>query len=327
MQERILSTRCLHLSEWGATFQCQELVLPEHHFDMNEMDSWHGQSMPVLSPMISADLKKPSLWVCLETYASLVKNYSGIQLSFPSDALNAFSGILSAIEHYSDDQSQSGVPLKFLRASLLWTPIGHGAGANTANNRSEELRNPEFPSWAWADWMTQVSFSLARFIFDVEPRLHRLCLNAATCSFVNNKPLINSPLQSSPKSLHKTLQIRTQIRSAKNFISVSESHSISYIYFTAFKPNPFRRVMHHGKLFGFPIQLISSPSKPVYSFIRLFQLAPPPALSRGIHMTDMFGEHTDTNHYPYEVRRGLYSRQEADDYRGTVRGLEFIMLV
>ena len=107
LQERILSRRCLYLSEWDAVFECQEITASEYEL-LPPLYELHGQdyryspnvSFWALLHYIGID---PSSRTSFHIYSESVEMYTGRRLSFGSGALNAFSGILSAIEYYSDD--------------------------------------------------------------------------------------------------------------------------------------------------------------------------------------------------------------------------------
>jgi hypothetical protein len=78
-----------------------------------------------------------------------------LELSYPSDILNAFAGISTAIQKYIGGELIAGCPSRYLDLVMLWnstepavrrTPIGHGGS--------------QFPSWAWAGWTGSVQYLL-----------------------------------------------------------------------------------------------------------------------------------------------------------------------
>lgn len=97
LQERVLSTRCLHLSEWEAVFECQESLQSEHDTlssKMHDPDSWHGEGVPFLWPLVTPSGIDNKQRPTFDTYSSLVETYMKRNLSFSTDALNVFLGNL-----------------------------------------------------------------------------------------------------------------------------------------------------------------------------------------------------------------------------------------
>ena len=71
------------------------------------------------------------------------------ELSYPSDALNAFKGILSILTDFSKEQFFWGFASSSFERQLYW--IGK------AKMRTTLLDNC-FPTWCWVDWEGEVSF-------------------------------------------------------------------------------------------------------------------------------------------------------------------------
>jgi hypothetical protein len=80
---------------------------------------------------------------------SLVEIYSKRQLSFESDSIRAFSGILKSIEN-EFGSALWGVPQYTFARGLTWD----------LSNCKMSLRRPEFPSWSWAGWRANDGSSL-----------------------------------------------------------------------------------------------------------------------------------------------------------------------
>ncbi|KAH7086445.1 hypothetical protein FB567DRAFT_570299 [Paraphoma chrysanthemicola] len=72
---------------------------------------------------------------------SLVEVYSQRELSYPSDTIRAFSGILNSVKTQVGG-SIWGVPSFEFARGLTWAPTQH----------QMNLRKKEFPSWSWAGW-------------------------------------------------------------------------------------------------------------------------------------------------------------------------------
>jgi hypothetical protein len=81
-------------------------------------------------------------------HARLVRDYTKRRLSYPSDALNAFSGLLEIFKHRFERNS-SGSSINHFDAALLWVPAG---------GRQQLTRNHLFPSYTWAGWIGPVEY-------------------------------------------------------------------------------------------------------------------------------------------------------------------------
>lgn len=80
---------------------------------------------------------------------SLVKAYSKRQLSFESDVIRAFTGILKSIEP-DFGYSVWAIPSKEFVRGLTWAHSLH----------KMDLRRPGFPSWSWTGWRSNTGNEL-----------------------------------------------------------------------------------------------------------------------------------------------------------------------
>ena len=83
-------------------------------------------------------------------YFDLVSKYAQRELSYPSDALNAFKGILSILTDYSKEQFFWGFAISSFERQLCW--IGKAKRRTTPQDDC-------FPTWSWVDWKGEVSFT------------------------------------------------------------------------------------------------------------------------------------------------------------------------
>jgi hypothetical protein len=176
-QERILSSRCLYLTQWGAYYQCQGGISSEnltisapawdsktiqsnseHHASIESQRRHLRNLKPSKRGVESNDLGHYSSLTAdrFSDYALLVSRYTQRRLSFASDILAAFSGILSAMERSHQCQHIYGLPVGNLHLALLWAPIGLGARRKpiTTSSGSEVT----LPSWSWAGWECLVGY-------------------------------------------------------------------------------------------------------------------------------------------------------------------------
>ena len=83
----------------------------------------------------------------LESYMRLVAMYTSRDLTYGTDALNAFAGISRQLEISLDSAFYWGLPaVGFIRA-LLWLP---GQRFTSQQVRHPNLSFDYFPSWSWA---------------------------------------------------------------------------------------------------------------------------------------------------------------------------------
>jgi hypothetical protein len=93
---------------------------------------------------------EPNLW----EYACHVQQYNGRTLTYPEDALDAFSGIFNTLSTVFIGGFLCGLPRMYFDAALLWynkTPLHRRRAAR-------DNATPMPPSWAWAAWEGEISF-------------------------------------------------------------------------------------------------------------------------------------------------------------------------
>ena len=104
-------------------------------------------SIPERSAMrLRSQLSRP--YPELTGFFNLIKAYNCRQLSYPEDALAAFSGIMSALSNKVLDGFYCGVPVMYFDIALLWQP----SGILRRRVASKPTREHCFPSWSWAGW-------------------------------------------------------------------------------------------------------------------------------------------------------------------------------
>lgn len=80
-------------------------------------------------------------------YARMVEDYTVRQLTFGSDIIRALEGLLHIFQRSFQTELVCGLPKSLLDVALLWKPT-----------RPLKRRNG-FPSWSWAGWHGQVTYS------------------------------------------------------------------------------------------------------------------------------------------------------------------------
>ncbi|KIW69438.1 hypothetical protein PV04_05315 [Phialophora macrospora] len=154
LQEALLSRRCIYLSDQQMYFECNAMQCCE---SIDESHSWIHNSLRDtqflvdghLEPVVGAGvLRSPFTGTSksigsdrLQMYIVLTNLYNYRYMTYQSDALNAFSGILQYLNEVAYPRGFFwGLPLEDFNWALSWVSRG-----------AVERRNG-FPSWSWAGW-------------------------------------------------------------------------------------------------------------------------------------------------------------------------------
>ncbi|ETS82038.1 hypothetical protein PFICI_07040 [Pestalotiopsis fici W106-1] len=85
-------------------------------------------------------------------YMELICRYNHRNLTYPQDALPAFSGVLRCVAEASSSRFICGLPVLFLDAALLWQPLWK-AKRRLATDRGRNIApSAPLPSWSWVGW-------------------------------------------------------------------------------------------------------------------------------------------------------------------------------
>jgi hypothetical protein len=149
-QERLLSRRCLFLTECDMYYTCHSRMACETGANsaQSEEEIFNNKYQNIFAQLSSLRGKAPGWTTIFSLYASLVHEYSKRELSYDTDVINAFSGISSVLGHFLNSSSLSGLIECILDVCLLWVP----GSSNT------HCRNLNFPSWSWAGWRGEVFY-------------------------------------------------------------------------------------------------------------------------------------------------------------------------
>ncbi|KAI0866664.1 heterokaryon incompatibility protein-domain-containing protein [Xylaria cubensis] len=86
-------------------------------------------------------------WPDLHRYEILVRRYSELLLSFPSDGLRAFTGIINTLSRSFPGGLLYGVPEYFFDYAIIWAPY------TPIHRRLVDGKpDPALPSWSWVGW-------------------------------------------------------------------------------------------------------------------------------------------------------------------------------
>ncbi|XTI93743.1 HET-domain-containing protein [Cenococcum geophilum] len=191
-QETVLSTRRLCISHNLVTFRCgtrqccdvvdwKRNVPDAMELGRQARDKWHSQDNLLISLEIrrqhwaaTSDEPLPFDDFMFGIVGGAIEQFSQRELSYKTDAINAFSGIISLMERCLSITFICGIPKEYIDAALLWTSqpkAGHYPGSYEVRPESHlqvYARNAHFPSWSWAGhyWGVLFSGGLAGIVFN-----------------------------------------------------------------------------------------------------------------------------------------------------------------
>jgi hypothetical protein len=147
-QEGYFSRRSLYISKEQVYWQCRSAYQTEDYPDdygHDTSDSIHGRILQCLDREIWNDLSRQ-----FGFYQSLVKQYSPRMLTYPSDSLLAFAGILSSMTNTFGWKFVSALPESLFDLALLWRPIsGASMRPRIKSHSSADATVCKSPTWCW----------------------------------------------------------------------------------------------------------------------------------------------------------------------------------
>ncbi|MCJ1282762.1 hypothetical protein MMC26_002087 [Xylographa opegraphella] len=157
-QERLLSARSLIFSEEQVYWECQTASWCEEAFwESGTSRSLYRHYMTDYGPMYRLPWKPtpPGLEIL---YRHLAETYSGRVLSFQTDELNAFQGILHLLTEGFREEFFWALPTTYLEEALKWGAAAprtqtRNRGTHTQIGPSGGVQQTPFPSWSWIGWI------------------------------------------------------------------------------------------------------------------------------------------------------------------------------
>ena len=162
-QERLLSRRLIVFTHGQIIWHCRKMICRE---DMSVEDS--GVPYPPLQWLSlkpqHVGLDTGSKWIDGSTeitrhgatrlvrsvvfaeYTRAIEEYTHREISYESDVLNAFAGLLHIFSRFLRCKTLLGLPEGLLDVALLWKPT------------RQLQRRSGFPSWSWAGWVGRVAY-------------------------------------------------------------------------------------------------------------------------------------------------------------------------
>ncbi|KZL65149.1 hypothetical protein CT0861_10358 [Colletotrichum tofieldiae] len=149
-QERLLSRRHIFFGASDVFFSCfhDEIRLGKNETNPSALQKMgrqsHGQGFET-----SLRQSESYYGTYAEMYGWLVESYTRRVMTYRSDILNAFDGVLKVFGLLSNTTIIFGVPERFMLQAILWGYEG------TEGLATEPLG---LPTWTWAAWTGQVQF-------------------------------------------------------------------------------------------------------------------------------------------------------------------------
>ena len=131
--------------QYCTTYQSEDC--PDNH-DQDASDFVRGRNTSALERETGNDVRRQ-----FNVYESLVKQYSPRALTFPSDSLSAFTGVLSAMAESFSWNFASALPEPAFDLALLWRPM-FGATMRPRLFSGQKV-GPlvcTSPTWCWTAW-------------------------------------------------------------------------------------------------------------------------------------------------------------------------------
>ena len=149
-QEGILSRRCLYFAEHQVFWQCRTTYQSEDcpdNYGQDGSDFVRGRMTNPLERETGDDGRRQ-----FNLYESLVKRYSHRNLTFPTDSLSAFTGVLYAIAESFSWKFASALPEPAFDLALLWRPMFGSVRPRLISCQGSESLICTSPTWCWTSW-------------------------------------------------------------------------------------------------------------------------------------------------------------------------------
>ena len=199
-QERFLSKRCLTFTDSQVFFQCQRILWcedvaaeQEKIIDYHQMEDylpvdWSSERNHHMWKLHYAlHVYKTNNWV---EYLRTVEEYTPRMLSFDSDILAAFAGMIKVLSSMFRSRFLYGLPESLFDSALLWQSAGPLVRRNTVPSTARSSK-VYFPSWSWAGWKGEIVYE------DIMPHLKMLSPELVR----RTKPLVQWRKQTADGSL------------------------------------------------------------------------------------------------------------------------------
>ncbi|KAI8660883.1 HET domain-containing protein [Fusarium keratoplasticum] len=235
-QEGMLSRKRLYFSNSQVYWHCSVAHRSEdgEESPAGELSSW---SMNPLERQVSHDPRQR-----FNIYESLVKQYTRRTLTYPSDSLNAFVGILSAIEDSFGWQFASALPENCFDLALLWSSMWQGR----LRPREPLGSACKSPTWCWTAWEDDIywdpwrlgSYAGKRVTLKSEVGDFIIMDKVGGRKIVREDHSLREALPNSLPALSEASELAALNGNSTNYALVFESLSLGADIYTISSPRP-----------------------------------------------------------------------------------------
>jgi hypothetical protein len=153
-QERFSAQRGVFIGEIGVVINCLHTYSPEDVHCEHTPERIERLRATGGTIFYSGQDKRCEPYIKRDTpfdqYAQIVYEYTQRSLTYQSDALSAFLGVVWWLEASLQAKLLHGLPDSEFDAALLWSPL------------AEHQRRPGHPSWSWLGWTGGVAWPWTR---------------------------------------------------------------------------------------------------------------------------------------------------------------------
>lgn len=156
LQEAVLSRRCLVFTGDQLYYRCKD-VNAETTKSVEVHPAKPRSRLRAFEHLFNPEyVKNISISRTFAEYVLMVQGYLARALSYESDIIKAFAGIMSTMGlHFRGTGFFCGLPQSVFDRAILWYPV---SPATCRNAKMASIEGPAWPSWTWAGWVGGVDY-------------------------------------------------------------------------------------------------------------------------------------------------------------------------
>lgn len=149
LQEQLLSKRQIIFVDGLVFFLCPQVSWREDLIaeEVIHLQGYHYDLFHVFGHVLHEGSRKT--YDAFSKFEICVSDYVERDISYPSDIMNAFSGISAVLGRELGTPLLFGLPIEYFDWAVLW---------QSSEYLGESRRRNLFPSWSWAGWTDRISW-------------------------------------------------------------------------------------------------------------------------------------------------------------------------
>ncbi|KAF4837660.1 hypothetical protein CGCSCA4_v011867 [Colletotrichum siamense] len=156
-QEGVFSRNRIYLTDYQAYWVCS------HHEASESSTQYHHHGMALWDNVSTSLFSRSVLMSRQKFYESLVNEYSDRRLSYHSDSLSAFAGLLSKMGEMFGWSFVSAIPESNFESFLFWGPrFGSKLRPRHKAKQDSDAQLCRSPTWCWTAWEGHVYWDPSR---------------------------------------------------------------------------------------------------------------------------------------------------------------------